>query len=212
MLRFGSLRDVPGAVLYRNVFPLLTVVWNRNWYDTSATASPLVSTLTAYNTSSPNREKFGPPCGASNGIQLAISVTVFGLSGLTNAYVSVLSATGSWLISGASRWLEAFAPTRLPSATAAPATSTTSALGRNLRLVRMVPPSSGCSTGAMARATPRTVPGAYLPAPGDAASTPTTSQLSPTGAVMTLSWTGDDIGTTRAQRPTSGPNAASNGS
>ena len=31
-------------------------------------------------------------------------VTVSGLSGLTNAYTSVLSATGSLLISGASRW------------------------------------------------------------------------------------------------------------
>src|SRR5262245_50417583 len=31
-------------------------------------------------------------------------VTVSGLSGLTNAYVSVLSATGSLLISGASLW------------------------------------------------------------------------------------------------------------
>src|ERR1700694_6027617 len=165
MLRFGSLRDVTGPVLYRNVFPLLTVVWNRNWYDTSATASPLVSTLTAYNTSSPNREKFGPPCGASNGIQFAISVTVFGLSGLTNAYVSVLSATGSWLISGASRWLEAFAPPRVPSAPAAPATSTTSALGRNLRLVRMVPPSSGCSTGAVATCHAPNRPGRLVAGP-----------------------------------------------
>src|SRR4029077_14499885 len=34
-------------------------------------------------------------------------VTVFGWSGLTNAYRSVLSAVGSWLISGASRWLDA---------------------------------------------------------------------------------------------------------
>ena len=30
-------------------------------------------------------------------------VTIFGLSGDTNAYVSVLSATGSLLIAGASR-------------------------------------------------------------------------------------------------------------
>src|SRR5215471_2793257 len=34
-------------------------------------------------------------------------VTVSGRSGLTNAYRSVLSARGSWLISGASRWLDA---------------------------------------------------------------------------------------------------------
>ena len=36
-------------------------------------------------------------------------VTVFVSSGLTNAYRSVLSARGSWLISGASEWLEALA-------------------------------------------------------------------------------------------------------
>src|SRR5690349_21166225 len=36
-------------------------------------------------------------------MKLAIRVTVFDLSALTNAYVSVLSATGSLLISGASR-------------------------------------------------------------------------------------------------------------
>src|SRR5215510_9490583 len=34
-------------------------------------------------------------------------VTVSGLSGLTKAYKSVLSAVGSWLMNGASRWLEA---------------------------------------------------------------------------------------------------------
>src|SRR5919197_1142568 len=37
------------------------------------------------------------------------SAWVLGSSGLTNAYRSVLSAAGSWLISGASRWLEALA-------------------------------------------------------------------------------------------------------
>src|SRR5882762_6618990 len=36
-------------------------------------------------------------------MKLAISVTVSGWSGLTNAYTSVLSATGSFEISGASR-------------------------------------------------------------------------------------------------------------
>ena len=36
-------------------------------------------------------------------------VTVFVSSGLTNAYRSVLSARGSWLISGASEWLDALA-------------------------------------------------------------------------------------------------------
>jgi hypothetical protein len=48
--------------------------------------------------------------GSSNGIQLAINVTVSGASGLTNAYRSVLSARGSPAISGASRWLDAPAP------------------------------------------------------------------------------------------------------
>ena len=47
--------------------------------------------------------------GSSNGIQFATSVTVSGLSGLVNAYTSVLSAFGSPAISGASRWLEAVA-------------------------------------------------------------------------------------------------------
>src|SRR5690348_12228149 len=37
-------------------------------------------------------------------MKLAIRVTVSGLSGETNAYVSVPSATGSLEISGASRW------------------------------------------------------------------------------------------------------------
>jgi len=42
-------------------------------------------------------------------MKFAISVTRSGLRGLTNAYKSVLSASGSALIIGASRWLE---PTR----------------------------------------------------------------------------------------------------
>ena len=41
-------------------------------------------------------------------------VTVSGLSGLRNAYVSVLSAEGSSEINGASRWLEAWAAEGLP--------------------------------------------------------------------------------------------------
>src|SRR3954452_6070641 len=36
-----------------------------------------------------------------------MSVTLSGLSGLTNAYTSVLSARGSPAINGASRWLDA---------------------------------------------------------------------------------------------------------
>src|SRR5574339_1076362 len=40
-------------------------------------------------------------------MKLLIRVTVSGFEGLTKAYTSVLSASGSWLISGASRWLDA---------------------------------------------------------------------------------------------------------
>src|SRR5437868_6167459 len=50
-------------------------------------------------------------------------VTVSGLSGLTKAYRSVLSAAGSLLINGASRWLEALTlPEGAPN-TASPTTS-----------------------------------------------------------------------------------------
>src|SRR6266700_781666 len=42
----------------------------------SGTASPLLSTLMAYITSSPSLLKFGPPAGSSSGIQLAASATV----------------------------------------------------------------------------------------------------------------------------------------
>src|SRR5262249_26614986 len=52
---------------------------------------------------------------------LAMNVTVSGRSGLRNTYRSVLSAIGSWLMRGASRWLDA-APgsiwTAMPNATA----------------------------------------------------------------------------------------------
>src|SRR6185436_7245046 len=67
----------------------------------------LLSIRTSYRTPVPNAKKFGPPAGSSNGIQLLTIVTVFGASGLTNAYRSVLSACGSAEISGASRWLDA---------------------------------------------------------------------------------------------------------
>src|SRR5579875_350517 len=70
----------------------------------SASPSPLLSMLISYSTSSPNSKKFGPPAGPSRGMKLAIKVTVLGLSGLTKAYRSVLSATGSLEMSGASRW------------------------------------------------------------------------------------------------------------
>src|SRR5919201_1347138 len=54
-----------------------------------------------------NVYQFGPAAGSSPGIQLEMIVKVPGLSGLRNAYRSVLSAVGSSEISGASRWLEA---------------------------------------------------------------------------------------------------------
>src|SRR6185503_13637317 len=44
---------------------------------------------------------------ASSGMKFAMIVTLSGVVGLTNAYRSVLSASGSWLMSGASRWLDA---------------------------------------------------------------------------------------------------------
>ena len=47
-------------------------------------------------------------------------MTVFGLSGLRNAYRSVLSALGSSEISGASRWLEAVPALGPEPTTAAP--------------------------------------------------------------------------------------------
>ena len=51
----------------------------------SSTASPSLSTLSVYFTSSPKLLKFGPPAGCSSGMQLATMVTVSGLSGLTKA-------------------------------------------------------------------------------------------------------------------------------
>jgi hypothetical protein len=61
----------------------------------------------SYCASSAKVKKFGPPAGSSKGIQFAMIVVVSGLSGLTNAYRSVLSYYGVPEISGASRWLEA---------------------------------------------------------------------------------------------------------
>src|ERR687886_828182 len=61
-----------------------------------------------------NVYQFGPAAGSSPGIQLEMIVTVSGLSGLRNAYVSVLSAEGSSEINGASRWLDAWAAEGLP--------------------------------------------------------------------------------------------------
>jgi hypothetical protein len=53
-------------------------------------------------------------------------VRLFGSSGLTNAYRSVLSAAGSPAMSGASRWLDARTPeTDVTAMRRAPATPTT---------------------------------------------------------------------------------------
>src|SRR5919204_5117386 len=62
-----------------------------------------------YRADGENVYQFGPAAGSSPGIQLEMIVTVSGRSGLRNAYVSVLSAEGSSEISGASRWLDAWA-------------------------------------------------------------------------------------------------------
>src|SRR6266581_1765128 len=69
----------------------------------SGSGRPSLLMWMEYVTSSPNSKKFGPPGGYSSGMKLARIVTVFGWSGLTNAYRSVLSAAGSLAIPGASR-------------------------------------------------------------------------------------------------------------
>src|SRR5438309_6750794 len=70
------------------------------------------------------------------------AVTVSGASGLRNTYMSVRSAAGSWLISGASRWLDA--PTRWPAAgtasAAARATRATARAGLGPRVSLRIPP------------------------------------------------------------------------
>src|SRR5262245_33338489 len=66
-----------------------------------------------------------------------MSVTVFGLSGLTNAYTSVLSSLGSAATVGASRWLEAL-PALGPSALTPNATAATAAAVVTARRARTV--------------------------------------------------------------------------
>src|SRR5919199_2082636 len=73
-----------------------------------------------YRAEGENVYQFGPAAGSSPGIQFETIVNVSGLSGLTNAYRSVLSALGSSEINGASRWLDAVAapgPPRVAAAT-----------------------------------------------------------------------------------------------
>src|SRR3954453_1721133 len=62
-----------------------------------------------------------------------MSVTVSGLSGLTNAYVSVLSARGSPEINGASRWLDASAVVGVSAAVVAASTAPVPARARSRR-------------------------------------------------------------------------------
>src|SRR5918992_5769242 len=68
-----------------------------------------------YRADCENVYHIGPAAGSSPGIQLEMMLTVSGRSGLRNAYVSVLSAEGSSEISGASRWLDAWAAEGLSS-------------------------------------------------------------------------------------------------
>src|SRR5436190_3262887 len=76
-------------------------------------------------------------------------VTVSGRSGLTKAYVSVLSASGSWLMRGASRWRDALAvgtagvrsSAPRPSAAHAPMTDRDGALPCNFMCPSFRPPS-----------------------------------------------------------------------
>src|SRR5580765_2099161 len=94
-------------------------------------------------------------------------VTVFVSSGLTNAYRSVLSARGSWLISGASEWLEALASpgagkrvriaasASAPSASAAATTIGLEMRGRAACMGSVLLPPVGCR--AWFAAPPRTV-------------------------------------------------------
>src|SRR5436190_6798951 len=82
----------------------------------------------SYRAEGENVYQLGPAAGSSPGITLAISVTVSGLSGLRNAYVSVLSADGSSAISGASRWLDAVAAAGLEPRIARPTTSAVAAV------------------------------------------------------------------------------------
>src|SRR5215831_5724884 len=84
----------------------------------------------SYRADGENVYQLGPAAGSSPGIQSERIVTVSGLSGLRNAYRSVLSADGSSEMSGASRWLDALAAdgpdpraTRVATRAAAPATA-----------------------------------------------------------------------------------------
>src|SRR6266516_1649094 len=93
----------------------------------------------SYRALGENVYQLGPAPGSSTGIQFDTIVTASGLSGLRNAYRSVLSALGSCEMSGASRWLEAFAvPGLEPRTTTATATAVASAAARASAIPLMV--------------------------------------------------------------------------
>src|SRR5690349_14733307 len=81
----------------------------------------------SYRADGENVYQFGPAAGSSPGMTFEMSVTVSGLSGLRNAYRSVLSADGSSEISGASRWLDALAAAGPDDRVARPTTSAAAA-------------------------------------------------------------------------------------
>src|SRR5712691_4089117 len=77
-------------------------------------------------------------------MKFAINTTRSGRAGLTNAETSVLSASGSWLISGASRWLDARSGlSRTPPARIA-RTTQTSFFTQHLLLPLRRKPAAGC--------------------------------------------------------------------
>ena len=97
--QFGLVSEVMGPVLYRKVFGLVLTVEKRNSYTMSGRPSPLLSMLMASTTSSPNWSSSDRRRDVRGGCSWRSRVTVYTTSGLTKAYRSVLSATGSLLIS-----------------------------------------------------------------------------------------------------------------
>src|SRR4029453_13835112 len=82
-------------------------VLKRKLYVTSGFPSPFRPMWMLYLAPGENVWEARPAAGSSPGMQFATMVRVLGLSGLRNAYRSVLSAVGSSEISGASRGLHA---------------------------------------------------------------------------------------------------------
>ena len=88
--------------------------------------------------------KYGPPAGSSSGIQFATTVRLCGASGAVNAYTSVLSALGSSMILGASRWDDP----KTPGTASEPAASAAAAAAPRTVDLRMSAPSVGDATDA----------------------------------------------------------------